>query len=294
MDALDNLAVEQAALVCAIELAKQRAVAAAEDRLRGDLLDALLTAGPGEERALTRRAREVGYDLTGQHVALIFSHGERGTPAHPLGRLASEFQAHLLNTGIETFICAYEGDLVVLCRAEEPETLRPLEDLARQAARRLREASAVGPVTVGLGRAEQGLAGLRRSFTQAQEALTLARRLFEGERVLSFSDLGIYRLLCRLQESEELSAFYAQTLAPLVRYDAGHGTELVPTLEAFFAHHGNVSQTAESLYLHRNSLLYRLERIGEITALDLNDPDDRFALQLALKIHPLLNMPDGS
>jgi purine catabolism regulator len=62
----------------------------------------------------------------------------------------------------------------------------------------------------------------------------------------------------------------------------------VPTLEAFFAHHGNVSQAAESLYLHRNSLLYRLERIGEISGLDLDDADDRFSLQLALKLRPLM------
>jgi purine catabolism regulator len=289
LDALDALALEQGATVCAIEVAKQRAVTAAEDRLRGDLLGAILTAGPGEERALIRRAREMGYDLTGQHVALIFSPEDRGEASGPLGRLASAFQAQLLNTGIETFICAYEGDLVVLCGARESESLRPLEELARQAVHRVDDEAAPGGVTVGLGRAERGLAGLRRSFTQAREARTMARHLFGGGRVLPFSDLGIYRLLCRLEGSEELSAFHEQTLAPLVRYDAGHGTALVPTLEAFFAHHGNVSQTAESLHLHRNSLLYRLERIGEITGLDLNDPDDRFALQLALKIYPLLD-----
>jgi purine catabolism regulator len=91
-----------------------------------------------------------------------------------------------------------------------------------------------------------------------------------------------------LQNCNELDEFYKQTLAKLVEYDANHNTQLVSTLEAFFAHHGNASQTAESLYLHRNSLLYRLERIREISGLNLDDADDRFSLQLALKLRPLL------
>jgi purine catabolism regulator len=106
--------------------------------------------------------------------------------------------------------------------------------------------------------------------------------------VLSFGDLTIYHLLGRLQACEELAEFYDQTLASLETYDAGHDTQLVDTLEAFFSQNGNVSQTAERLYLHRNSLLYRLERIAEITGLNLDEADDRFALQLALKLRPFV------
>jgi purine catabolism regulator len=60
------------------------------------------------------------------------------------------------------------------------------------------------------------------------------------------------------------------------------------TLEAFFACHGNLSQTANRLHIHRNTLTYRLERISAITQLDLDDPDARFSLQLALKLRPVM------
>jgi purine catabolism regulator len=286
LDDLDRLAVERGALVCAVELAKQRAVEAAEDRLRGDFLDLLLTAGPAEERALARRAAEMGCELELHHAVVIFGLDEDSPQTLPL--LASEFRAHILNTGSKTFLCPYEADLVVLCSAEDVSSLRHLEELTQSTRERLTQLSSQARVAAGIGRPGAGLAGLRNSFGQAREALELARRLFGGDKVLPFSDLGIYRLLYRLQDSEELVEFYEQTLASLAQYDASHNTELVPTLEAFFAHHGNVSQTAESLYLHRNSLLYRLERISEITGLDLDDADDRFSLQLALKIRPLL------
>ena len=60
------------------------------------------------------------------------------------------------------------------------------------------------------------------------------------------------------------------------------------TLEAFFTCHGNLSQTANRLHIHRNTLTYRLERISAITQLDLDDPDARFSLQLALKLRPVM------
>ena len=62
---------------------------------------------------------------------------------------------------------------------------------------------------------------------------------------------------------------------------------LVQTIDAYFNFHGNVSQTAESLFIHRNTLLYRLERIQELTGQDLDQADMRLALQLALKVWQL-------
>jgi cytidylate kinase len=79
--------------------------------------------------------------------------------------------------------------------------------------------------------------------------------------------------------------FYDRTVGPLARYDASHNTRLVETLEAFFANLGNVSQAAESLFLHRNSLLYRLERIREITEMDLDDADALAEMAAGLEIN---------
>ena len=288
-DDLDRLAVERGALVCAVEMAKQRAVVAAEDKLRGDFLDLMLTVGPGGEAALTRRAAEIGYELEAQHGTVIFGPQESSPEASSL--LGREFRAQLLNTGIAAFLCAYHGDLVALCSAETAAPLRRLEELATVCRERYRRLAPDQTVSIGIGRTGEGLDGLRRSFGQAREALALVRTLFEGNRILSFGNLGFYRLLCRLRDTDELAEFYSQTLEPLDEYDASRNAQLIDTLEAYFAHNGNVSQTAESLYLHRNSLLYRLERIRDITGLDLDEPDDRFSLLLALRIRPLLMPP---
>jgi purine catabolism regulator len=286
LDGLDNLAAERGALVCAVELAKQRAVEAAEQQLRGDFLDVLLTTGNTERRAVARQAAEIGYELNREHAVVLF--GITGNTSRTWGLVASEFRARLLNTGVQLFLCSYEQDLVALCGAEDANLLKNLEQHVRVTHDLVLQADPNAHIPVGLGRPGTGLVGLRTSFAQALEALTLARDIFGGDRILPVGALGLYHLLCRLQDSDEMVQFYEQTLAPLVAYDTDHNSQLVHTLEAFFAHHGNVSQTAESLFLHRNSLLYRLERIGEISGLDLDDPDNRFSLQLALKLYPLL------
>jgi DNA-binding PucR family transcriptional regulator len=73
----------------------------------------------------------------------------------------------------------------------------------------------------------------------------------------------------------------------LIEYDERHNSALVQTIDAYFNHHGNISQTAESLFVHRNTLLYRLERIQELTGHDLNQANMRLGLNLALKLWQL-------
>src|SRR5690606_2576940 len=99
-------------------------------------------------------------------------------------------------------------------------------------------------------------------------------------------DLGLYQLLTALSTNPEAQRFFRKTLGRLISHDDHKNAELVDTLEAFFACHGNLSQTATRLHIHRNTLTYRLERISALTQLDLDDPDARFSLQLALKLRP--------
>ncbi len=281
-DDLDRLAAERGALVCAVELAKQRAVTAAENRFKGDFLAALLTASASEEAALSRRAAEMRYALNRQH-AVILVNLPQGSP-RTWAIVTDELRACLTNTPIQTLCCTYEGKLTILCAADDATPLKNLAHYARTVQERVALLAPESRVVMGVGRPGADLLGLRRSFTQAREALELAQTLFDGNRVCTFGDLGLYHVLNHLRDCDQLLDFYNQTLGALVAYDQEHDAQLLPTLEAFFAHLGNISQTAEALHLHRNSLLYRLERIAEIGDVDLDNADDRFALQLALKV----------
>ena len=141
-----------------------------------------------------------------------------------------------------------------------------------------------------MGTPAQVLSDWRVSFQQAGQALDLARRLGES-KPLYFPDLSVYRLLFQIEYNPELITFQEETIGTLLAYDGSD--ELIHTLEIFFEHNANFTQTAEALFIHRNTLIYRMERISEITGLDLTKPETRLAVQLALHIHRMLGSKRG-
>ena len=143
-------------------------------------------------------------------------------------------------------------------------------------------------VSAALGHLYPKVLDAHRAFREAEQALTISMRLFGPNRTTAFDDLGIYRLLFHLHGTPELTRLYEETLGKIVEHDDQHGGDLVPTLKAFFASHGNLSRTAEVLYLHRNTVSYRLQRVEELTQLHLDDEEDRFRLQLALKLRDIV------
>jgi PucR family transcriptional regulator, purine catabolism regulatory protein len=116
----------------------------------------------------------------------------------------------------------------------------------------------------------------------------IARRLFAPGALTFFQNLGVHRLLLALDGHPELSAFYEETLAAIDQYDRSNRSELLPTLEAFFAADNSLAETASRLHLHRNTVAYRLRRIEQISGHQLGDPETRLALHLGLRVRHAL------
>jgi purine catabolism regulator len=143
-------------------------------------------------------------------------------------------------------------------------------------------------VTAGLGRYYEGVEGLSKCAVEAEKAVTMGLRLFGPGQLTFFGDLGVYRLLLSIGGQKDLRDFYQEVLGRLLEHDARNGGELLQTLEAYFRYHGSPSEMAREMHLHRNTLLYRLRRIQEITNLDLEDAETGLALHLALRIGEVL------
>jgi purine catabolism regulator len=140
-------------------------------------------------------------------------------------------------------------------------------------------------ISIGAGRIQSGLAGIQRAHQEAKQALIMGRRLNGPGGITWFDELGVYRLIFAAEQLPELAAFHDEALAPLIEYDRQHNAELVRTLKAYFDATCGPKEAAALLEVHRNTVLYRLERIREITGLDLDNADVRLRLHLALCIH---------
>jgi DNA-binding PucR family transcriptional regulator len=144
---------------------------------------------------------------------------------------------------------------------------------------------------VGRSRVAADPADLARAGNEA----LLAANVAEGDAenpLLAFDDTGAYRLLlpAMSEDPAELQRFYAETVEPLVAYDEQYETDLTQTVEAFLDADGNVAGTAARLFTHRHTIRYRLERVRELTGLDVGSTDGREKLSLGLKAMRVLGI----
>lgn len=276
IDRWDELAMEQAGNALALEMAKQQAIQAAEARVRGDVLRTILSGTIADPASLQQQALELGYNLHQPHVGLLIAAADGSALAEPHYERLRRLLARM-HLGAPSLL--REGWIVCFCPSDEQRT---------QPAALLDAFAADVPIAAGISTIVTTPAQWPRAYDEAEQALTLGRPLFGPRSYTAFGDLGVYRLLFELRESSELRGFYHQTLGKLVDHDRANGGELLHTLEGYFAALGNLHQAAELLHIHRNTLIYRLRRIGEISGLNLKRSEDVLALQIALKAHRIL------
>ena len=280
ISAVEEIACHQCAAAAALEWAKQNAVGVAEDRMRASFVDELLASAIADEQAWIQRGSSLGYDLTRPHVAWVLQ-----------VRNVADWPASLFSFVKEQKVIApyshRDGEILLFWPVDNPKSGRELKAVANKLVEGIMAKAPSAEIVIGLGRPAATPAEWRQSQQQARESWYLGRE-WRGTAVTYYGDLDFYRLLTKLGGDAEAARFFRKTLGRLISHDEERNAELVDTLETFFVCHGNQSQTAQQLHIHRNTLTYRLDRIAEITRLDLDDPDARFSLQLALKLRPVL------
>lgn len=138
-------------------------------------------------------------------------------------------------------------------------------------------------LSIGIGRLYNEATDLWKGYHEAMKAAK-NNRVSSKNKFIHYDDLGIYRVLCSDEMEDELTQFYKETLAPLVAYDQEKDSELVKTLQMYFQYGGNLKKISKEMFTHYNTIIYRIQRIKEITGKNLEDANDSLSLQVALKI----------
>jgi sugar diacid utilization regulator len=276
----------------ALEVERTRAPERAGEAAVGSFVKAVLDGQVPDRRDLIARGKELGVDLEngGSVVAVRM---------HPRVPAEGDWQARALTIVARGARGVAPGSLTAL-RGEHLAVIVPGADdaLGRRAAqavmRSLDDAMQGFAVVAGRSRVAVDPLDLHRAAGEALLASNVASP--DGQdpdsRLLSFEDTGAYRLLLPAMSDDpaELERFYSDTIAPLVAYDEQYGTALVQTLEVFLANDGSMAATYKELITHRHTIRYRLERVKELTGLDVNSTDGRERLGLGLKAMRVLGV----
>jgi sugar diacid utilization regulator len=278
----------------ASEVERVRAPARASQEASAAFLRAIIGRELTDADEIIARGSDLGVDLvSGGSVLVARAHAhvpaEEGWRARVLATAERGARA-VVSTAIAA---AADRD----SNAAEVVMLVPGNDdaVAKRAAEGvLRELQAGLPghtFAIGRSRVAQDPLDLHRAANEALLAVNVA----EGDEerpLLAFEQTGAYRLLLSAMSEDpaELQRFYAETVEPLVAYDDQYETELVRTVEAFLDNDGNVAGTAQKLFTHRHTIRYRLERVRELSGLDVGSTDGREKLSLGLKAMRVLGV----
>jgi len=291
---LDFTTAEHAATVLALEVMKERTAFEVENRLKGNFTEDLLTGNYTDERSMTARARHLGYNLA-QHYHLLLIEPDE-LPIHP--RRRGETEGARLRADVEEIVQGFvqksapgsivapkgQGVVVLVPEAFTGTAPQAIESLAQNLHARVVQVLPDMPISVGAGRLCKAIPDFKESFNEARRSLDIIRRCHKRNQVVFFHALGVYRLFSLIEDRTELMQLAEQTLGPLLEYDRQHGTTLVKTLGYYLESGRNLEGSARAMFIHVNTLKYRLKRIQEIARLDLNSAEQRFNVHLAVKI----------
>jgi sugar diacid utilization regulator len=279
----------------ASEVERVRAPDRAAETAAADFLSALLARELTDRDELLAKARELSLDV-GEGASMIVARARPQTPTEEgwraRVRAVAERGARATASRSIAALSEREGAagaevLLLVPGGEEALAARAADAVLRE----LQVGLSGYTFAVGRSRIAEDPADLPRAASEALLAANVAEG-GEQEGALAFEQTGAYRLLLSTmsENPRELQRFYAETVEPLVAYDEQYETDLVQTLETFLDADGNVAGTAQRLFTHRHTIYYRLERVRELSGLDVSSSDGREKLSLGLKAMRVLGI----
>lgn len=148
-------------------------------------------------------------------------------------------------------------------------------------------------VQAGVGKTVDGVINLHESFSEANDTLKFMAidQHFQEEktsRVMFFSDLGIFNLLCKIEDSEMLRQYIPESLQKLLRYKRPQRDDLLLTLQTYLDRNMNLTNTAQDLYIHYRTAIYRIKKIKDITGIDFDNPNEVLAVRIGLFVYHMI------
>jgi sugar diacid utilization regulator/putative methionine-R-sulfoxide reductase with GAF domain len=292
----DTVAAQQAATVCALLLARQEATVAATRRVESEFIWDLLEGRLTDEAEAIVRARQLGRDIRGRRRVLVLSASgwERRIPTQQWSpeqlERARHALAHAITEGLAGVdpaarVHARRADIFVALMPDLPDDHDATRRFGEAAVSAVRSAGLAA--TVGIGGAVNSPLGFPEGYRQARLALSLAS--YPQQPVVDFAELGVVQFLLAPAHRADLQRFVEQTLGALIAYDRDRDAKLIPTLEAYLDCDCSLRRAAERLYVHPKTMRYRMQRISTLAGLSLTHQEDRFRVELALKILGVLS-----
>ena len=294
--------VESSTSIIALDLVKRLSIFEIESKHKIEFFDDLFSKDENRQRKALERTTFFGLDDKLSYTVIIIAIKNidkliKFTPnntdfLHQLnGKILSIVQ-RLARFREENIIYGSKSDkLIVLfgsnCNKDINTVKKNVMEFSEEIFKYAKKESIKDNIAIGIGRNYRKLSELWQSYREADRSAKNLKGNVNGVPI-SYDELGIFRILDYEEVQPEIMQFYKETLEPLVIYDKEKGTDLVETLKKYFQCEGNIKKVSDEMFAHYNTIVYRMQRIKEITKIDFEDYDDRLNVQISLKIAEML------
>lgn len=289
LDSLDMFAIEQATTVFALELQSLYQQLSNQFIHEGRMMEQLLE-GPGDgEHILQKNGSNVKH---AQYVVLTLEIvEEEDSKTQQKKQSFSRLLQRLLDqSAMKTLVYEKAQHYSILFILEESLSVEVVQQKISEFVGKLRERTPFN-ILAGLGREFSNLEEIHSSLKDSQMCIKFLKQTGGHNRaVLTNQDLGVHRLFLDM-EKQELENYWKMKLRSVHEYDQVNGTELLPTLEWYLFFSQNVRKTAEVMYVHENTIKYRINSVRKVMEIDELTGDVLLEIYLALKIYNYLGEP---
>ena len=299
---MDLIVVQHGTTVAALKMMEARSIAEAEERFRNEILEGLLSLSPDERGRAIQQSNDLGNRLAPPYAVVLVGpdrlRGTTLTKVESIEKRNLDSSLHLSERYIRILQPAasfwYQGPRLVvflpLPRPARAESRARLVQELQTVCDRIRAENAPYTVSMGVSPGVFDLDDFRSAYECARQSLQIGSAQEAGGtgRVTHYEDLGLFRVVSVAENPAGVERFCLDAIGPLLAYDRENDANLAVTLRSFLEHNQNSAKTAKLLFVHYNTLRYRIDRAKEILGDFSENPQQRLEIELALQLYPLI------
>lgn len=195
-----------------------------------------------------------------------------------------------LQQWLKKFLCLeHNNQLIYLIFSHhEHSTKFPIESIANNIYKKEQEKFGNRQLTIGMGNIYPSLKQIRNSYNESLTVIHLTK-LQNNSTFIKYKDIGAYKIIMALYDDPVITSFRQEMLGPLYVYDEMNSSDFVPFLKTFLEENGSINKISKKLFLHRNTVNYKIRKLESLLDVDLNDNFTKTNLSIALMIEDVLN-----
>jgi len=301
---LDNMLIESYVHIIALDFVKKLSLYNMESNYKLEFFDDLLSNNENRQKKAMERGKTFNLSKYLKYTVIVIllkdiypldkvavdnmslSKGNIKDLLFITGRIAKLYRQNIVYVDkSDRILILYGSDKSKDSQTIKSEVIIFCQNILSEALKKFYENN----LTIGIGRSYDETKLLNKSHVQAK---LIVENLSKTSMtcIKHYDDLGLYRILAFDGIQGELMEFCSDTIKPLIEYDKVNNSELVKTLKIYFQCDGNMKKIAEKMYMHYNTIIYRVQQIKDITGLDLENGDSRLNLEVALKAMDLIEL----